>query len=228
MNAETLDKLMDAQEELEPELRAFVEPHDTLGKVLRSPLVYSVPYNECMNALLNAQFRTKLKALDEARVEKMWEQIVFLHERPFRLSALQSVQYEVDDDARFWRLVRETWDDTEFPHARLDQWIEMWSIGRPARECAMDEDERAKLATLPDILRVWRGGRAAGLSWTLDRDKAVWFARRFKDRDNKLLSGVLRRGAVLAYLDGRGESEVVAVPNSVRVVRVEEVYSGFE
>jgi hypothetical protein len=49
------------------------------------------------------------------------------------------------------------------------------------REHLMDAEERA---ALPDVVTILRGFThaegARGLSWTLDRERAEWFARRFR------------------------------------------------
>jgi hypothetical protein len=88
----------------------------------------------------------------------------------------------------------------------------------------MNEEERARLAQMPDIIQVWRGTGhrkgIKGLSWTYDLDKAHWFARRFGVSDHKFFvaSGSVRKSQVFALLLGRGESEVVA--SEVNIERV--------
>ncbi len=102
--------------------------------------------------------------------------------------------------------------------------------GREAN--VMDATESKALAALPDEIEVWRGVgcRAAveGMSWTVDRDRGVWFARRFAAMEGRraiLVRGTVPRNAVLAHLRGRGESEIVADPDDVAVVEVAELPS---
>jgi hypothetical protein len=91
----------------------------------------------------------------------------------------------------------------------------------------MGPEELAILQSLPDTVKVWRGIRHRksfnGLSWTLDRDKAVWFANRLRNGRQKslLIEGEVNKKDVLAYFAGRDESEIVSM--DVRIVREKDV-----
>jgi hypothetical protein len=67
---------------------------------------------------------------------------------------------------------------------------------------------------------VTHAGEGTGLSWTTDREKAVWFARRFPGPEPRVLTGRTRRGNVIAYFAGRQEAEVIVLPEDVEVVAV--------
>jgi hypothetical protein len=81
----------------------------------------------------------------------------------------------------------------------------------------MNDDERAHLASLANFVEAWRGGRgstlrqaAQALSWTFDRQRARWFADRWRPRYPALIVGALfPRDAVVAYFAENGEREVV-------------------
>ena len=67
---------------------------------------------------------------------------------------------------------------------------------------------------LPETVQVWRGIHRWGLpgiSWTLRRDVAVWFARRVKSWKGEplVLSAVVPREDILFYDDSREEAECV-------------------
>jgi hypothetical protein len=73
-----------------------------------------------------------------------------------------------------------------------------------------------------ETYRVYRGQRASevcGLSWTLDREIAAKFARGAGVRrylpDGVVLTMDVHRDRVMAYLTGRGESEVIVDFNMV-------------
>lgn len=91
----------------------------------------------------------------------------------------------------------------------------------------MDAEEYKVYSELPDTLTVYRGvavGRnPQGLSWTMDRDKAEWFAHRF-DRNGTtgyLQSATIKKEDVLAYFNSRNEEEiVVSVKENVLVTEV--------
>jgi hypothetical protein len=52
---------------------------------------------------------------------------------------------------------------------------------------------------------------ARGLAWTLDREVAVWFARRFAMLGGipRVSTAAIRAERVLAYFTARGEAEIV-------------------
>lgn len=199
-------------EELLPELRRYYETSPTLGSILRHPLVYQVM--GVHNALANYQYREKTRRLDEAHAAGDWRAVVFLHERPWRLDAFAALAADdcITDDEQYWSLLGSIWTDSENLWQSLDEWIALLSADRPGREHLMSEDARAVFATLPDTLTVHRGADRGvnehGPSWTLDEDKAHWFAQRFHT-DPVVLSGTVAKAHVLAYFDDRGEDEVL-------------------
>ena len=75
-----------------------------------------------------------------------------------------------------------------------------------------------RLASLPSGVIVYRGvshnGKPEGLSWTVDKEKARWFAERFSKAGNntnpKLYKMVITNpDAILACYEARNESEVI-------------------
>lgn len=92
----------------------------------------------------------------------------------------------------------------------------------------MDHDERRVLANQPDTFTIYRGteapdGLGAGFSWTLSRERAVWFARRFDKGEPTLITATVGRARVIAYLAGRGEEEIVVLPEHVTITAKEGV-----
>ena len=90
----------------------------------------------------------------------------------------------------------------------------------------MMASERHQLAALPERVTVYRGVNAysepSGLSWTLDRERAEWFARRFPERPDYpglvfsyVITGRVLRGRIIALFNARQESEVVVFPRYV-------------
>jgi hypothetical protein len=76
-------------------------------------------------------------------------------------------------------------------------------------------------------VEIYRGqGRyeTLGLSWTLEYERALWFAKRKTSSGNRaVVSGVIAHEHVYAYVTGRGEAEVVVNPRRVRKKRWESV-----
>jgi hypothetical protein len=118
------------------------------------------------------------------------------------------------NDARKWSEWQEHFAD----------WQRLWSAPKTNKHLCMTPKERASLEGMSSSFPVWRGvgfrGRIKGLSWTLDREKAVWFARRFRHRGSgKLIHAQIERDNVHAFFQGRREAEVVA--SDVEVLKIE-------
>jgi hypothetical protein len=56
-----------------------------------------------------------------------------------------------------------------------------------------------------------------GYSWTLDRDRALWFAKRFAVLHGKarVVTATVPRGCIITLLEERGEQEVILLPEQV-------------
>lgn len=158
--------------------------------------------------------------------EDHWEErfiCVGHSERPW---ALYEHRDEMDHRS-YWKAVAQAWSDSERTDFML--WADLLSAQRPGREQMMSDDERAELASLPDRVTVWRGvnefNRIAGISWTLDREKAFWFARRWMDPDHEgpdpmehhrcVIEGRVLRSRMMALFDNRNEREVIVFPRYV-------------
>lgn len=214
--------LLAKDEPLNPILRPYLY-EATFGPALNHPLVQQIPYNPMMNALINKSYEIKMAKVEEAVAAKKWSTAIFLHERPYRLDALAKYARQMDDKS-YWDMVGNAWTDSENIWQNLSRWRDLWEAKRPDKDLVMTEDERDVLASLPDTIPVYRGvhGQGAkkrvhnGMSWTIDRDKAVWFAERWKKPNPMVLEGRVKKKDVHAYFAGRGETEIVS--SSVKIV----------
>lgn len=225
-----MDALVDmfGEEELHADLIPYVRDGAT-GRMLHHPLVIDPFFSPHMHRLANRQYAAKVEALDRAVAAKDWHLVVFLHERPYRLDAFAEYA-EAMSDREYWQLLSAIWVDTESLSSDQSEWWELLMADRPGRdEWFMDDADRAVLCGLPDVVTVWRGvnedgGNESGLSWTLDREQAVWFATRF-GRRGVLLEVTLERSEIIACVAGRGEQEVILDPE-FRIVKREVVEPG--
>lgn len=205
------------------ELRRCVSVDPRLGPTLRHPLVNLPLYHDRLAKFANNALAAKREAVRKAEAEGRITSAVFLHERPWRLSAMIERLHMMVSAGR-GKLIAEVWRDSEFPHRNLSTWRMLW--GDPAHQrSAMTSKERLRLDSLQRSadrgkLVLWRGtgkGGAAmrGLSWTTDRAKAEWFASRFSDR---AFVWEARPGPerLWAYQEGRGESEVIVDVRGLR------------
>lgn len=196
-------------EPLHPDLLPYYEEEGALGPQLRHPLVYQVPF--FTNGMANAYYKQKVKAVEDALAEKNYSKVVYLHERPYRIQAFLDVM-DFMEDADYWKLLGSIWTDTENSWQNFEMWNELLRSQRPERNNLMDEEELSRLASLPDAVIVYRGCVAGvnenGLSWTLDRTKAEFFANRFSKK-GIVLERTINKDEIIAVFLGRNESEVI-------------------
>jgi hypothetical protein len=76
----------------------------------------------------------------------------------------------------------------------------------------MSAEDRKDFKKLPDTFKVYRGyipgQNKGGYSYTLNKEKAKWFANRF-DRNGKVVERTVNKDDVFAYLNGRNEQEII-------------------
>lgn len=92
------------------------------------------------------------------------------------------------------------------------------------KKILMDNKERRVLKNLPEEVVVYRGvkpnAKIKALSWTLSYDTAKWFADRF-EKNGTVYRARIKKNDILAYFEGRGESEVVVNPTNLH--RIEKI-----
>ncbi len=138
-----------------------------------------------------------------------------------RAFARYACQLPVDE---YWRGLGDTWQDCERQDIAHWYWGFYWTrLHRNHEErwqYVMTDGERAQVNGLPARVTVYRGvnpfNKASGLSWTLDRDVAHWFANRFSViGPGYVIRGTVLRHRILALFDRRKESEVVVPPKYI-------------
>lgn len=216
-----LADLLTKKEPLHEDLQDYVE-RDGQWPMLRHPLVYAVPYMEHSNALLNQSYMHKIAATQKARMNGDYSQYIWLYERAWRLTAFFDICHELSD-ADYWRILSQIWTDSENVFQTYDEWREIFLGNYEDARKMCDPDELAVLNSLPETVTVYRGFNhrdgQKGLSWTLDPDIATFFAKRF-GRQSRIATAVIRKDKILAYLSGRGESEIVAFHDDMESIKV--------
>lgn len=202
---------------LHSDLVPFVEPaRPGLYAVLRSPLVYSVPYSASQNEHLNRLYQQKQSRVAEAVRDQDWGKIIILHERAHRLNAFLHYQDQMTD-REYWSLASEVYVDTENADQNFEIWCEVVTSGRGGREHFMRPGERKAFKELPAVIPVYRGctnSEILDLSWTVDLKVAEWFAQRF-DQNGFVLEGKVCKRDVIGFLTRRGEAEIATLPDCV-------------
>ena len=238
-------ELMTREEELDDELKDCVD-EDGKFPTLKHPLVFQVPYTPMHNAMANKALRNKREMLDEALKEKNLEKLIWLHERPYRLDALLKYWQECLGKPLIgigaladWRIslakaINQVWIDSENIWQNYIEWSDiLTTCEAPALQAVVSDDDKQAFADLPERVSIFRGGRVdwddmmdsmPPFSWTLDRQKAEWFANRFDHKpDNFIVEAMIDKGDIYFYTDERNEQEVVVDPDGLMIQYIEEL-----
>lgn len=159
----------------------------------------------------------------KAIANRQWSELLRLSMRGNRWAIFRTVKPYLSD-VEYWPLLRDVWDDSESVGMQRDIG-RLLRARRGGRKTMMTDNERTRLAVLPEVVTVYRGCRdhnRMGWSWALDATRAHWFARRWL-RSGLLLCGRVARTAIVALFDGRKEDEVICDPRTVALFAVEEV-----
>jgi len=215
-------------ETLHPDLVPYLDEHPELEIILRHPLVYQVPL--WSNGSANKIYEHKKKEIKRVLLEKDYRTYVWLHERPHRLTAFEEISDELTD-VNYWKLLSSIWTDTENSYADYKKWRSLFSSKRSSKHYLMDEKEDQLLRSLPDEVVIYRGCQKNlnenGLSWSLDKSTAEFFANRFNqkgiieffaNRSNQkgiILEKKISKKDIIAVFTGRGEAEVIFNDTSI-------------
>lgn len=191
---------------------------------IKHPLVVTL-YCEGLATVYNKLLTCQRQRLQEAEDASDWPAAVFIHERAYRLLAFMRYEGRMAK-ARAGNLLTEVWQDCEYPQLARNVWLRLFNKYRSASRYM--STSRKKLYGWQNTfegdsggLRLYRGmakGEGVawpyGLSWTLDRQVAGYFANRAG------AAGVVRAaylraehfGHLFCYLSERSEREVVINP----------------
>lgn len=175
---------------------------------------------------INQIYKHKQEAIKRYVEKKDWFGIIAIHERPYRLNAFINIleNWSVNDK-RYWRILGEIWTDSENIWQNKKTWQFLLTDNNRnlnLRSLMMSKQERSILSSLPDELIIYRGCKkhnTNGLSWTLSKDKATFFANRLKNKKqiSKVIKGTCMKSDVIAYFSCRNEEEIVILYNKVSV-----------
>lgn len=154
--------------------------------------------------------------------------------KPYALTFLKLASKHLSFDD-FSRILGDAWVMSENPNSDANvskkELVEFFAAADP--EVIMTPEERKQLDELDDIVTVYRGvtsynaDNVYALSWSLDFDKANWFAHRF-DEDGTVYQAQVNKQDILALFNGRNEAEVIVIPHALKqVCEAEEMNQGF-
>lgn len=190
------------------------------------------------NGMLNQSFRLAAIEFQACFKEEDYEGVVMWIERPWRLKWVYDNRKLIKRNAgveRFYEIVADVYSDTENACQFKNEAIKLFYYAKQPL-FMMDSNEKEGFVQLPNELKIYRGvclkekdnkHDFLGCSWTLDYEKAKWFAERrgFKNDEYPLVySLTVSKQDVLSYFTRRNESEIVIDFNKIDLDELEFIY----
>lgn len=182
-----------------------------------------IPYkNELIDIRKDtSKFKEYVKELKEhIKNEDSVFGIMFHITQPYQLLFFSLIENYLDEQT-FATLLKECYTETEFPNrdvnVPVNKIVKMFE--KANKELLMDEDELKIFNNLEDELTIYRGFYSDeyydALSWTLDIDKAHFFATRFSKDTGSIYQANIKKEDIYAYFDCRNEKEIIVDYNKL-------------
>lgn len=198
-------------EQLHPDLQEHMREDKVIGWMIHMPYCVQV----CLPPLEEMESREGqaiLKHINRVYANKIERKNAYIRcgdissylfmvvERPYRMDAfLKHHALGLRDPDLF----RSVWIDSEDPCRMLEKIKAVWDDYSDAFRDTLD--------SLPEEMTIYRGVKEKndrGMSWTLSRDKASWFANRYRS-SGYIKKRRIRKDDVIAYFKDRGEEEII-------------------
>lgn len=175
---------------------------------------FNLKTGEVVNLIEDEDALKKEKALRLKRMKNMSPlQIAFCVSKPYRMLYLSLVFPYLTKKERS-EIMHEVWISVENINNNVN--VSQMEILKMLRKCnskyLMGQENYEVYEKLPDTFTVYRGlqenAQEDGLSWTLSKDVAEWFANRF-DNEGEVIEKVIHKSEVIAYFSDRDEEEIV-------------------
>lgn len=126
-----------------------------------------------------------------------------------KLFYLQNILSEQE----YINVVKDWYTQTEIVYQDLQLWIDTFKSIKNTK-LLMDYDELNYFNNLPKKIVIYRGGVSKrGISWTLNKDIAEWFANRFRaiNKGGQLFEKKVYKNDCIAYFNDREEEEIIYI-----------------
>lgn len=148
--------------------------------------------------------------------------------KSYRLTFLKFVEQDLSREDMS-KLLADAWTTSENPNQDVNVSLTLatkW-FKKADKHVLMDEEDYKVYESLPGVFKVYRGVSVSrnphGMSWTVNKEKAVWFANRFNTADESgyVQAATAHKEDVLAYFNTMGEDEIVINTKSLYDIKIE-------
>lgn len=164
---------------------------------------------------INAFKKLQQKTVDSIFRKKTALGVLFMIRASYRLTFFKYCKNDLSEED-YSNLLMEAWLTEENPMSDVNVSMkELLSYFKKAnKEIMMCSKDLAAYNTFPDKVTIYRGVKEPklGMSWTLSKSKAEWFATRFSDT-GYIFQAIANKSDILCYTNDRNEKEVILNPN---------------
>lgn len=199
-------------EDLLPELKSSIIDGGLYNrKSIQHPLVIG-DIGIIPNSDYNKQFIRKQERLKEFENDKNFESYLFLMEKPFRVKSFSELvkQNKIKRlSKKYWKILSFLWTDSENIFQNKELWDDLLK-DKTNSHFFMSKKDLNFFNSLENEFMVYRGYThwENGYSYSLDRERAVFFANRF-GQNGKVKEMLVKKEDVFAYTNSRQENEIV-------------------
>ena len=166
------------------------------------------------NNYLNKRYKRNKELAEKALLDRDCRGYINLHAKPYRLEPLLEIfnMADVEDKIKA-ELLADTWTMIEKPSVNKEYWIELFKYFKKRKKWLMTEEEFEFFNNLPEEITIYRGSEyIKGISWTLSKEQAEWFAKRF-EINGKVFEKTVNKSDCLCYLNHREDQEIIYIKN---------------
>ncbi|MBP6754926.1 MAG: hypothetical protein KA210_02165 [Bacteroidia bacterium] len=201
-------------EELLPELKVSLIDGGLFNKKsIQHPLVIG-NLDLMPNSYYNTQLIRKQQKLKEFEKNNDFESYLFLIEKPFRIMFFSELvkQNKIKRlSKKYWEILSSLWTGSEniFQHKEL--WKELLK-DKTSSHYFMSKKDLEFYNSLENEFIVYRGYNQweDGYSYTIDKDVAIWFAKRF-GQNGMVKERLVKKEDVFAFTNSRKEKEIIII-----------------
>jgi hypothetical protein len=135
-------------------------------------------------------------------------------------------KYDEFSDCEYWNNLSNIYTLLVGNREKIPLLKKAFQLEKGESDCLMTEQEKSFLGNLPDEVKIYRGmsyeeseSGDYGLSWTLDKSRAEFFAfdhpdAAFAPEEKTVVEKTVSKDEIIAYFSGRDEEEVIWISNS--------------
>jgi len=164
------------------------------------------------NNFLNKRYKRNKEEAEKTLQNRDYRSYINLHAKPYRLEPLLEIfnMADVEDKIKA-ELLTDTWTLIEKPSVNMEYWVELFKYFKKRKALLMTGEEFEFFNSLPEEITIYLGSEyIEGISWTLSKEQAEWFAKRF-EINGTVFEKTVKKSDCICYLNDREEKEIIYI-----------------